>query len=253
MDNTCITIDTFLQQPNSFRIAQDYSDALLQQYDGIEIRSATAINLWDVPNGDTVLGTVTKGNVLHLLNVKDGWYRVSWNDVIGYCRTQYAVPVLVDTNTDQTTSLSAPAEPQPMLSSPDEVEVTMRSADSAALRQQIADSAMSWVGVGYSYGGSSRSGTDCSGFTMAVFSEFGYTLTHGASDQYSASRSVTSAQRDVGDLVFFNWGNGIEHVGIYLGGGTFVHASTSSGVIISSLFESYYANGYIGAARILPD
>ena len=88
---------------------------------------------------------------------------------------------------------------------------------------------------------------------MSVFGHFGIPLSHGAAYQYRNNIPVTTAQREAGDLVFFSSysSSGIEHVGIYIGGGQFIHASTSRGVIISSLSESYYARHYLGAARVV--
>ena len=68
---------------------------------------------------------------------------------------------------------------------------------------------------------------------------------------YTAT-SVSSEERQAGDLVFFDTFGGISHVGIYLGGGQFIHASSSGGVKVNSLYESYYAACYLGAGRILP-
>ena len=249
-----LTLDTLLSPSDTVCVEQDYAEALLAQYSGVMVQSPGSINLWDAPDGETLLCSLANGTVLRLLGIQDGWYKVFLDTTVGYFRTQYAVPVVyadyIEVSAAQDTASTA-AETQwvPPISIPANIDLSQI----ADLRQSIADSAMNWIGVPYSYGGSSRSGTDCSGFTMSVFSQYGYGLWHGASDQYAQCRSVTTEQRDIGDLVFFNWGGGISHVGIYLGGGTFVHASTSSGVIISSLYDNYYANSYVGAGRILPD
>ena len=63
----------------------------------------------------------------------------------------------------------------------------------------------------------------------------------------------TTAERQAGDLVYFAWSGSIDHVGIYLGGGQFIHASTSQGVVVDSLYDSYYASGYYGATRVIFD
>ena len=121
------------------------------------------------------------------------------------------------------------------------------------MREELIAYAYTYLGTPYVYGGSSYSGTDCSGFTMAVFAKFGYSLSHGASDQLYAFTRVSTAQRLAGDLVFFSYGGGdISHVGIYLGGGAFIHATSNGGVKIS-YFDGYYSSTYVGAVRILAD
>ena len=120
-----------------------------------------------------------------------------------------------------------------------------------ALLPRIVDFALQYVGYPYVYGTAGPDTFDCSGFTMKVFGAFGISLPHGATSQYYMCRGVTTEERAPGDLVFFaTGGSGIGHVGIYLGNGQFIHASTSRGVIISSLYESYYANTYLYAGRI---
>jgi len=253
LTDSYLTLDTLLSPSDAVCIEQDYSDALLSQYTGVMVQSQGSINLWDAPDSDTLICPLTNGTVLRLLDIRDGWYKVLLDETVGYFRTEYGIPVVysdyVMTPVEQPAAAAAPE----VQASPFPVTPTVDLSKVTDIRQSIADSAMSWIGVPYVYGGCSRSGTDCSGFTMSIFAQYGYGLIHGASDQYVQCRAVTTAQRDVGDLVFFNWGGGISHVGIYLGGGTFVHASTSGGVIVSSLYDSYYAGGYVGAGRILPD
>ena len=141
---------------------------------------------------------------------------------------------------------------QPAKSNPKPVQVAespqqqVSRSDSSALVQN----ARSLVGVPYVFGGTSRSGFDCSGYTQYVFKGSGISMPRTASEQFSVGSSVNRAQLQSGDLVFFStYAPGASHVGIYIGGGSFVHAS-NSGVRTSSLSESYYASRYLGARRV---
>jgi peptidoglycan DL-endopeptidase CwlO len=108
--------------------------------------------------------------------------------------------------------------------------------------------AMQYLGVPYSWGGASPSGFDCSGFVMYVFSRIGVSLPHSAAAQYGYGSPVSRSELAAGDLVFFN---GLSHVGIYVGGGSFIHSPHTGDVVkISSLYDSWYASTYVGARRI---
>ncbi len=115
---------------------------------------------------------------------------------------------------------------------------------------ELLNHALSLQGVPYVYGGTSRSGFDCSGYTQYVFKGSGISLPRTSSEQFRVGSSVTKAQLQSGDLVFFStYAPGASHVGIYIGGGRFIAAS-NSGVMISDLNSSYYANRYYGARRV---
>jgi cell wall-associated NlpC family hydrolase len=108
--------------------------------------------------------------------------------------------------------------------------------------------AMQYLGVPYVWGGASPSGFDCSGFSMYVYAAMGVSLPHHAASQYNMGTPVSKDQLQAGDLVFFN---GLGHMGIYIGGGQFIHAPHSGDVVkISSLSDSWYAATWVGARRI---
>ncbi len=109
-----------------------------------------------------------------------------------------------------------------------------------------------WYGVRYRTGGNTKSGVDCSGFTVAVYSAvYGIALPRVSREQYRISRKISTTELEEGDLVFFNTnGSGVSHVGIYLGNNKFIHASVSRGIMVSGLFEPYYLKRYYGAGRI---
>ena len=108
------------------------------------------------------------------------------------------------------------------------------------------------IGTPYSFSGVDEHGIDCSGFTLKIFGLIGKTLPHSTAEQYRMSAPVPEDDRCFGDLIFFNTsGDSPSHVGIYLGGGYFAHASVSAGVTISSLESSYYKRRYVGARRVM--
>jgi cell wall-associated NlpC family hydrolase len=119
----------------------------------------------------------------------------------------------------------------------------------AARYGQVVGIALQYLGVPYVWGGSSpATGFDCSGFVAYVYSQIGVYLPHHAASQYGYGAPVSRDQLAPGDLVFFD---GLGHVGIYIGGGQFVHAPHTGDVVkISSLYESWYASNYVGARRL---
>ena len=203
--------------------------AYLALYDGILLLNSAAIRTEPTADASAVR-TVAAGKVAALTAIDDnGWYRVSFAGSEGWLDPACGEGVRYEDYAETT---------------------AVRD-----LVKELIDYAYTWRGTPYVYGGASKSGTDCSGFTMRCFEYIGIKLNHGCSSQYRRATPVTTAQRAAGDLVFFTTPgvSGIGHVGIYLGNGRFIHAGTSTGVTVSSLSQSYWAQHYYGAARLIFD
>lgn len=136
------------------------------------------------------------------------------------------VPTTVETTTTAPTT-TAPAATQAPADS--------GSALSAAQQQKIVDFARSFIGTPYVYASSSPSGFDCSGFTKYIYGQlFGITLPHRARDQAKSGIGVSSSDIQIGDILCFDYSYDgvVDHVGIYIGGGRYVHASASAGQVL---------------------
>ena len=123
-------------------------------------------------------------------------------------------------------------------------------ARTSRMAEQLTHSALRFLGVPYVFGGTSTSGFDCSGFVQHVFAMMHIALPRTADAQYDVGRATRGGPR-AGDLVFFDTYGGVSHVGIYLGEGRFVHASSSHGVMVSKLSDSYWAARYVGSKRLI--
>ena len=133
--------------------------------------------------------------------------------------------------------------------SQDEFENMVRNID---VKSRIMDQYADWKGVRYRLGGSTKKGIDCSSFVQLTFREqFGLELPRSTYEQQETGKSVSRTNLRTGDLVLFRAGSTGRHVGIYIGNNQFVHASTSSGVIISSMNEPYWKKRYNEARRVL--
>lgn len=176
-----------------------------------------------------VLGTYSAGTIMRVIGINNGWYKVKYNGQTGYIRSDF-----MNLTADAGTS----------------------ACGASAAGQKIADLALQFVGFDYVYGAASpKKGFDCSGLTYYLYGNCGFSLCRTASQQYKNNGvSVSKANLLPGDLVFFssNGGRSVTHVGLYIGGGKFVNASTSStGVILSSLSSSWYTKTWYGAKRVI--
>lgn len=133
--------------------------------------------------------------------------------------------------------------------------VRYQNGETKSEGEKIVATALQYQGYRYKWAGSDPStGFDCSGFVNYVYKLYGYSMERTAQNIYNTNGSAVSKEDlQPGDLVFFGWGAGsITHVGLYIGDGQFIHASTSStGVIISELDSKYYTQKYVGAKRLI--
>jgi len=108
-----------------------------------------------------------------------------------------------------------------------------------------------WYGAPYRLGGTTKKGVDCSAFSQFLFaSVYGLSIPRTAKEQYNLTSRISRTQLNEGDLIFFNTRGGISHVGVYLQNNKFVHASTSGGVMISDIFDEYWAKKFVGVGRL---
>ena len=237
----------------------------------------------------SVVTTLDKSVAVAILDDSvDGWYKIAYNGSTGYVSADYlnvdqdnvfttygrvnsdGVNVRSDASTDS--SVLATIEEDAIVTVNGLVDgwydVTgeygtegyIRSdfldlTESSSSNSDIAATAKQYLGTGYVYGGASPRGFDCSGFTMYVYSQHGYSLPHSATSQWQSglgTRVYSISELQPGDLVFFNdpsrnAGKACSHAGIYTGDGQFIHSSSSrsGGVIVSSLtINRFFARHY---------
>ncbi|WP_294515590.1 C40 family peptidase [uncultured Intestinimonas sp.] len=171
------------------------------------------------------LCSIPSGTVLELEGIYEGWYKVTYAGNTGYVSSDY---------------ITITTEPA--------------ASTSSALGDQIVALAKQYLGTPYVLGGNGPSSFDCSGFTKYIYAQFGYSLNRTATDQLQNGVSVSRDELQPGDLVFFKYNTSkpVSHVGIYIGNGEFIHASTNRYMVqIDQMNTGHYANVYVYARRIL--
>jgi len=179
------------------------------------------------------VGFFGDGQVAAVLGVDNGWYKVQRGSVSGYVSSDYMI--LCDEEGHRADGNGLPP-----------LEEAQRA---------IVDYALQYLGVPYVWGGNGPDVFDCSGFSKYVYGHFGYELNRTASAQLSNGVSVSLGELQPGDLVFFDNGRvttPVSHVGIYIGGGQFVHASTNHYMVEITDLSGHYINTFVYARRILP-
>ncbi|MFL5918939.1 MAG: C40 family peptidase, partial [Gaiellaceae bacterium] len=145
----------------------------------------------------------------------------------------------------QTTAAPEQAAPEALIQSDSPAEAIASAPD--ARYGGVVGIAMRYLGVPYVWGGSTPRGFDCSGFAMYVFAQIGVSLPHSSYAQFNMGTPVSIGQLQPGDLVFFS---GASHMGIYIGGGQFIHAPHTGDVVKISSLSGYYSSAFVGGRRI---
>ena len=207
---------------------------------GVGRVNCALVNVRATPGTDGDLVTqLSEGYEVNIIGINEGWYKVTFGDYIGYIRS------------DLLSLSSAPEENSAGVGS---YGGEVYEVVTVSVGQEIATFAQNYIGVPYVWGGTTPNGFDCSGFVQYVYKQYGYSLYRTANQQMGNGWSVGYSELLPGDLVFFgNTYSSYEtatHVGIYIGGGDFVHAA-SGGVKITALDSDYYAVRYVGARRIV--
>ena len=212
------------------------------------VKSAS-VNLRAEPNTSAaVVTTLTVNTSVDVYEEKDGWSKVKIKSLAkeGYISTA----LLSDTKQETSRGAEATRNKTQKPTTPVVNETTTTTTTSGG-GTSVVSKAKQYIGSRYVYGGSSPSGFDCSGFTSYVYKQFGVSLNRTAAGQYSNGTAVSKSQLQPGDLVMFGK-SGINHVGIYIGGGQMVHAANPSrGVTTDTINSGYYANNYVGARRVM--
>lgn len=201
----------------------------------------------------SALTRASTGDKAYIIGFNNQWYKVIFGSHIGYIRSDYLnlteIPYENQASSKDplffVNGVSTGVAPS--------ASALSGGASGSSIRQDVVSNAKKLLGTPYVWGGTSPRGFDCSGFTQYVMNLSGIQLPRTTTEQYKVGTYVAKSDLQPGDLVFLQntYRAGISHVGIYIGDGKMIHASSSKGVTTSSLSSSYYVQHYYGARRVI--
>ena len=224
--------------------------------------TGSGVNLRGSPSTSSKVLTITsEGSECYIIGVNNGWYKVLYNGATGYIRSDYVR--LSEIPYENQASPNSPkyfrhgsaigALPSSTNPATGDASMAATSEPVAVSGSDILAEAQKYLGIPYVSGGASPSGFDCSGFVYYVLGQCGISAYRTPADQYRQGTAVEKEDLQPGDIVFFagTYASGISHVGIYAGGGQFIHSPNSrSTVSYSDLTSGYWAQHYYGARRM---
>ena len=250
------------QQENKTEEVTEISKTGYVKADGLNIRK-------EPTTSSEAIHSLSFNSKVKITGEIDGWYRIDYNDQIGYVSQKYVSDTKLPETTarggyDRTTAFSEEntvANQEAVEENQVETEEEQEEESTASASPEgndVVEFAKKYLGYKYVAGGSSPStGFDCSGFTMYVYKHFGIKLPHAASKQYKCGKGTQITKYSdlqVGDIVFltdYETGVGIGHCGIYLGNDNFIHASTTCYAVEISSFKTIYKGRFYSGLRLI--
>ncbi len=209
--------------------------------------SATVNIRKEASKDSSIVEQIKLNTAVTVLSEESGWSKVSVNNKEGYVASN-----LLSSSKTQETATSRGGVTREKTTE-DKTETTTTTTASSGKGATVVETAKNYIGYRYVYGAAGPNSFDCSGFTSYVFKLHGVSLSRTAKAQYSNGVAVARSDLQPGDLVMFGPSvSGINHVGIYIGGGQIVHAANPSrGVTIDTINSGYYNTNYVGARRVI--
>lgn len=194
-----------------------------------------------------VITKLTKGQRVEIKGHKEGWYKIgTTGGILGWVYGDYvSLSTAMVSRGDEVIDKTLIVQPE------------LVDEHNSNIRNEIVKYAKQQLGVKYVYGGSSPKGFDCSGFVLYVYKHFDINMQRVAADQATQGKKISKSDLEPGDAVFFDTNGGhnyINHSGIYVGDGKFIHASSGNSnmkVVISDLTTGFYKESYMTAKRVL--
>lgn len=211
---------------------------------GAQIHPVSKVRAAPQP-GTVIIGCLENGTTVTILGDYGSYYQIDCYEMVGYIRKEQ---IMMDDSGNFVVSCQSTSS-----------ETTYMNAHSPAqaleLTSQIRDLASMHYGIPYVHGGVGPRGFDCSGLTQYIFGKVDYSLKRTVAGQLQSGIIVSREDLQCGDLVFFKYttavGSLFSHVGIYIGNGQIIHASSTRGVTVDSLGTPYYAEHYLCARRVV--
>lgn len=219
--------------------------AAAAQASAINATRMTSVVRYSGYSGSAIIGCLEDGTAIKVLGTKNGFYKIDCYEMKGYIAKSQ-----VEKRADGNYYVKCNAGSSESRRLP-----TVSTTELLTLKGKLEKAARGMLGVPYLWGGTSRRGIDCSGFTQYSYGKIGYELNRTAVSQLENGIVVAKANMQPGDLVFFknttNNGRIATHVGIYLGDGKMIHSGSSKGVVVVSLSQEYWQEHFLCARRVL--